>query len=137
MSILRAVPLFAVMWVVYNLVVLTGAEGVLQGTLFTIPLISGAAWAVSVGDLLIILGLLTLFVEIFKSTRTTASSIMDHSLSMVVFIAFLVQFITVAAAGNSVFFILGLMALLDVVAGFTVTIMGARRDFAVGDEPRI
>jgi hypothetical protein len=137
MSILRAVPLFAVMWVVYNLVALTGAEGVLQGTLFTIPLISGAAWTVSVGDLLIILGLLTLFVEIFKSTRTTATSIMDHSLSMVVFIAFLVQFITVAAAGNSVFFILGLMALLDVVAGFTVTIMGARRDFAVGDEPRI
>jgi len=137
MHILRAFPLFAVIWVLYNLVALAGSETALQGNLLTIGLISGATWAVSVGDVLIILGLITLFIEIFKSTRTSATSILDHSLSMVVFIAFLVQFITVGWAGNSVFFILALMSLLDVVAGFSVTIMGARRDFAVGDEPRL
>jgi hypothetical protein len=136
MTILRAVPLFAVMWVIYNLIALAGEE-TLRGVVFTLPLISGAAWTMSVGELLLALGLIALFIEIFKSTRTTAISVLDHTLSTLVFIAFLVQFLVSPSAGNSVFFLLGLMALMDVVAGFTVTILAARRDFAVGDEARL
>ena len=48
-------------------------------------------------------------------------------------VAFLVEFITVERAGNSVFFILMVMALLDVIAGFSVTIFTARRDLTVGE----
>ena len=60
------------------------------------------------------------------------ASVVDHTLSTGVFIALVVEFLTVAECGTSTFFILALMALIDVVAGFTVSIVAARRDFAVG-----
>ena len=45
-----------------------------------------------------------------------------------VFIIFLIEFIVVKGAGTSTFFILALMSLFDVIAGFSVTITTARRD---------
>jgi hypothetical protein len=132
MKILRAIPLFAVVWVIYNLIVVAGSGETLQATVFGMDLIK-THWTMNLGELLIVLGLLALFIEIVKSTRTTMSSVLDHSLSTLVFIAFLVEFITVARAGNSVFFILGLMSLMDVLTGFTVTILAARRDLSVAE----
>ena len=49
-------------------------------------------------------------------------------LSTLVFILFLVEFLLVGACASSVFFILMVMALFDVVAGFTVSITSAGRD---------
>jgi hypothetical protein len=137
MRLFRAIPLFAVIWVLYNLIAVAGASDSLDGKLFEMTLISGAVWTVSTKDLLLLVGLVALFIEVFKATRTSTASILDHALSVLVFIAFLVEFLTVKQAGNSVFFLLGLMSLLDVVAGFTVTIMGARRDLALGDQARL
>ena len=68
-------------------------------------------------------------VEIVKATRTSAPTIVDHAMSLAVFIGYLVEFLTVAGAATSVFFILMAIALIDVVGGFTITIRGARRDF--------
>lgn len=136
MNLIRTIPLFALVWIAYNLVALAGASASLGNPLFSVSLISGAVWTVSTAELLLVVGLVTLFIEIFKATRTTTVSVLDHVLSMVVFIAFLVQFLTVPSAGNSTFFLLGLMSLLDVIAGFTVTIMGARRDIGIGEEVR-
>ena len=78
---------------------------------------------------LIVAALACLFVEIVKATRTSAPTIVDHAMSLAVFIAYLVEFLTVAGAATSVFFILMAIALIDVVGGFTITIRGARRDF--------
>jgi hypothetical protein len=94
-------------------------------------MMSGAVWLLSVGDLFIILGLIFLFVEVFKSTRTSQAAILDHILSTLVFIIFLVEFIVVKGAGSSMFLILCLMSLFDVIAGFTITITTARRDITV------
>ena len=54
------------------------------------------------------------------------------------FIAYLVEFLTVGKAATSVFFILMCVSLVDVIAGFSITITGARRDFGVsnGDQYR-
>jgi hypothetical protein len=52
---------------------------------------------------------------------------------MVLFIVCLVQFLLVPNFTTSVFFVLMLMVLLDVLAGVIVTIVSARRDVAVGD----
>jgi NADH:ubiquinone oxidoreductase subunit F (NADH-binding) len=79
-------------------------------------------------------GVLFLYLEIFKSTNTGIGTVLDHALSMVVFVIFLVEFLVVDDCGTSTFFILGLMSLLDVVAGFTVSIAGARRDFTYGGQ---
>jgi hypothetical protein len=130
----RAIPLFALPLIAYNLLMLSGdINAALAAELFRIDLISGAAWAFSVHDAFVVGGVLILYFEIFKSTRTGISSVLDHTLSTVVFVAFLIEFLTVAAAGTSTFFVLGLMALLDVIAGFTVSIVAARRDFGVNN----
>jgi hypothetical protein len=75
------------------------------------------------------LSLMLLFVEIVKATRTDAMSIINHGLSMLLTVVCIIQFVTIQGFSNSVFFMLTLMSILDVVAGFTVTIVAAKRDF--------
>ena len=69
-----------------------------------------------------------MFFEILKSTRTSNASVLDHLLSTFVFVAFLVEFLVIPAAATSVFFLLMIMALIDVMAGFSVSIRSAGRD---------
>ena len=127
-----AIPLFAIPLVIYNLMMLTGAiQPALAGELFSFDLISGARWVFTAHDAFMAGGVLILYFEIFKSTRTGVSSVLDHTLSTLVFVVFLIEFLTVAGCGTSTFFVLGLMALLDVISGFTVSIVAARRDFGV------
>ena len=133
MAIISAIPLFAYLWVIINAVLLLGGISTLGGSLFSLGLVSGATWSATVSDLFIVLGVLALYIEVFKATRTGTASVIDHTLSMLVFVAFLVEFLVYSGAGNSTFVILGLMSLLDVVAGFTITIVAARRDFSLGD----
>jgi hypothetical protein len=129
-----AIPLFVVPLIVYNVMMLTGdMASSLAVELFAFTLISGAVWSFSVHDAFMVAGVLILYFEIFKSTRTGAASVLDHTLSTLVFVVFLIEFLTVAACGTSTFFVLGLMALLDVISGFTVSIVAARRDFGVNN----
>jgi len=74
---------------------------------------------------------LLLFVEILKATRTTNVSIVDHLLSTFVFVAFLVEFLLVRAAAHPVFFTLMVISLVDVLAGFAVSLRAAGRDVHV------
>ncbi|MCB1803309.1 MAG: hypothetical protein KDI82_16580 [Gammaproteobacteria bacterium] len=127
-------PLFAIPLVIYNLLMLSGdIAPALATELFAFDLMSGARWTFSVHDAFMAGGVLILYFEIFKATRTGVASVLDHTLSTLVFVVFLVEFLTVAACGTSTFFILGLMALLDVISGFTVSIVAARRDFGVNN----
>jgi hypothetical protein len=93
-----------------------------------VPMASGAEWAVSFGDVLLLLSLVLLFVELLKSTSTGTAAIFNHALSMLVFIICLVEFLLHPAFATSVFFVILVMALLDVLAGVVVTIISARRD---------
>jgi len=137
-------PLLAIPVIVYNLMAFTfgGANGLTMAqqisdpahAVANIPMVSeGAVWAVTSGDLLIILSLGFFFVEIIKSTSTGASTIANHAVSMIVFIICLIEFLLFKNFATSVFFILTVMSLLDVLAGVVVTIISARRDFTVGD----
>lgn len=131
-GLLGMAPLLGVLWIAYNVLLVTGVVPAgLPRALFAIPLPSGAAVAVSGGELFVALGLLALYVEMLKATRTGTGSVVEHSLSMLVFIAFLVEFVAVAGAATATFGLLGLMSLLDVVAGFSISIVAARRDLAV------
>jgi len=80
------------------------------------------------GGLLVSFGLMLLFFEILKATRTAQATILDHLLSTFVFILFLVQFMIEPKAATSTFFILMFIAFLDVVAGYTISIRVASRD---------
>lgn len=128
------VPLLVVPFVIYNLVVflLFGGNPSNWGAgLFSIPMPSGMPWAITAGDLLLVVGIIALFIEVLKSTQTARNSIIEHMLSMLLFVVFLVEFLLVGAAASSVFFLLMVMSAIDVVAGFTVSITSASRDVSM------
>jgi hypothetical protein len=103
----------------------------LTAAAFEIPMVSGAVWTVSSGDLILLLGLFCLFLEIVKSANTGAATILNHSISMLLFVGCLIQFLLLDNFATSVFFLLVVMTLLDTLAGVIVTIMAARRDIDV------
>lgn len=132
MFLLRVIPLFAIVLIAYNLVVFSTEGAGLQTVLVTIPLVSEGSFDFDISSLLITLGIVFLYIEIIKATGTSVASIIEHVLSLLVFIAFLVEFIVVKQASTPTFFILTLMSLLDVIAGFTISISSARRDVSMG-----
>lgn len=97
----------------------------------TIGMMSGQPWALPLSDVLIAFAILCLFFEILRSTGTTSKSIFNHVLSTIVLIVYVVEFVLVREAASSVFFLLTLISLFDVLAGFSITIKTAVRDVAI------
>lgn len=133
---MAAVPLMLIPFILYNLAMIgafgSGGIAVLGNVVMSVNMMSGATWTMSIGDLFITFSLVILFLEIFKATRRSSLALMDHLFSMALFIVFLVEFLLVQGAATQIFFILMLIALVDVIAGFTVTVKSASRDVAIG-----
>ena len=130
---LRAIPLLAIVVAIWNvLVFLTDASMTAQALSVAMP--SGAAVQITTGEALVGLGLILLYLEIFKSTRTSTAAIVDHVLSMALFVIVLLELILVPAMATGAFVLVVLLTLIDVIAGFTVTISTARRDIGLGDQ---
>jgi small-conductance mechanosensitive channel len=133
---LSSIPLLVIPFILYNLGLAGIFGGGLDGNpwaieLFSFSMMSGGVFSMTLGILLIVIALLLLFVEIVKSTRTSNASILDHLLSTFVFVAFLVEFLLVKGAATSVFFTLMVITLIDVLAGFSVSLRAAGRDVTV------
>jgi hypothetical protein len=131
---LTAIPLTIVPLIVYNLVAVLFPGATPDATwtrdLFGLTMVSGARWALTLGDLVVALAIACLFLEIIKSGRTGNATIANHIFSTIVLIVYIVEFVLVYAAATSLFFILTLIALFDVIAGFTITIRTASRDIS-------
>jgi hypothetical protein len=126
---LAAFPLLAIAVLIANIIVF-GSDAGFSHPVMTANLPSGGVLGITAGDCVIVSGLILLYFEIFKATRTGSSTIVDHALSLLVFVVALIEFLIVPRFAHPAFLALLLMTLIDVVAGFTVTISGARRDFA-------
>jgi len=138
---LIALPLLVIPVVLYNLVVLTelmgggglvAADATLREAMFSIPMASGSSWNVGVGDLILFLSLILLFFELLKSTSSRKVAIVNHALSMIIFVVCLVEFLLIKGFATSTFFLIVTMVMLDVLAGFIVTIISARKDLDFG-----
>jgi hypothetical protein len=130
---LRSIPLIVLALILYNVIVfLFGGIDVLDKNLFEISMLSGGVWKFNWGHLIILLTLFFLFIELVKSTYTNVSSLVDHGLSMIVFILCLVEFLMTKNAATSVFFLIVVATAIDVVAGFTIGIRVAQRDLTFG-----
>ena len=129
---LKFIPLTGLVLLIYWLLSTNGFFPTnLERIFLRMHLPSGAWWGLSYGAMMLILGLIALFIEILKSTRTSDTSIIDHMLSTFVLAAYISMWLIVPSAGNSYFLILTLMSMIDVLAGFTVTINGAKRGFGL------
>ena len=134
---LRALPLIIVAFILYNAIVMFGggteAAAILKKDVLPIPLVRTSFW-LTWGDMLMLMTMGLLFIELMKSTYTSSASLLDHGLSMLVFVACLIEFLVVPAAGTAVFFFITVAALIDVIAGYTIGIRVARRDLSIGGE---
>jgi hypothetical protein len=135
---LKWFPLLLIIILLYNVLIFFGpwimgesAQDFLAHSA-SFMMFSGDLWSFSTGDFIVLLGLFVLFVEVVKSTRTGTVAILNHGLSMGVFIFALIEFLVVPGFSTTAFFFLTVMALMDVVAGFTISIVSAKRDFGHG-----
>jgi hypothetical protein len=127
------VPLLIIPFIIFNVILASSSGGdPFAGQFFSMRLISGGVWTMTTGHALVALGLVMLFFEILKSTSASRVSVLDHMMSTGVFILFLIQFLVIPGAAHPVFFLLMLMALIDLLAGFSVSIRSAGRDVSIG-----
>jgi hypothetical protein len=86
----------------------------------------GGLWPVSLADLLLAAALIVMFIELVKASHDRRVAVINHALSVVLFVGCLAEMLLCAAFATSTFFLITLMVLLDVLAGFIVTIAAVR-----------
>ena len=124
-------PLLLITFAIYNIIAFLMPGVSWTGTITDVHMMSGADWTMSAGDMLIALAVILLFGELMKSTRIGMRSVVDHALSLILFLAMLVEFILVRQAGTSTFFLLLVISFVDVLGGFAVSLRSAQRDLTV------
>ena len=131
MNPISVIPLTILPLIVFNVVALIFGFDVWSGTLLSITMVSGRVWVFSLGDLIVLFAVGCLFFEILRSTSSSSREIVNHILSTIVFVVYLIEFILVGIAAHSVFFLLMFLSLFDVVAGFSISIKAASRGIAL------
>ena len=124
-------PLLLIPFAIYNMIAFLTPGVAWTAPVATVHMMSGEDWVLTWEDLLLVFAIFLLWIEIIKSTRIGMRSIMDHVLAMALFVAMLVEFLLVRQAGTSTFFLLMIIALVDVLAGFIVSIRSSQRRLEV------
>jgi hypothetical protein len=138
MKLLKLLPLLLLMLLAYNIVILFSADGtnahdIFSEKLFSLPMgSSGGEWTFTLEHMFLATALLFLFFELIKATSVGGAAIAEMAISTLVFIIYLVEFLLVAKASTSLFFLLMIISLIDVIAGYIIGVKVARRDLQIG-----
>jgi hypothetical protein len=124
-------PLLLIPFAIYNMIAFLTPGVAWTAQVATVHMMSGQDWILTWEDLLLAFAILLLAVEMIKSTRMGMRSIVDHVLAMALFIVMLVEFLLVQRAGTSTFFLLTMIALVDVLVGFIVSIRSSQRQVQI------
>jgi hypothetical protein len=126
-------PLLALPMLYYNIAVFAGfgadplqVNAWLAGNAFTLTMFSGAVWSMTQADVIVAAAMGLLFIEILKSVGSPMLSLVNHGIAVMTLLVYVVEFISVPGFTTSVFFLLALMQLIDVIAGYTITIVATR-----------
>jgi len=131
-------PLLLVPFAIYNIIAFLMPGLSWTGAVTTVHLVSGGDWSMSIGDILIAFSIVVLFGEMMKATRIGIRTVVDHGLSLLLFLVMLVEFIVVRQAASATFFLLLIIGIVDVMGGFAITLRSAQRDLTVeGTVPNI
>lgn len=136
---LRIFPVLLIVIILYNLLAVANGfagneamQSFLARERVTFHMFSGDAWDFTLGDLVLSIGFLCLFVEILKATRGPRREPVRHGLAALVSVIALVEFILVKGFSTSVFLFLLVMTAFDVVAGSAISYIAAEHDPGVG-----
>lgn len=126
-------PLLALPMLYYNIAVFAGmgadpaqVNEWLAGSAFQLTMFSGAVWSMTQADVILAAGMGLLFIEILKSVGSPMLSLVNHGIAVMTLLIYVVEFISFPGFTTSVFFLLALMQLIDVIAGYTITIVATR-----------
>jgi hypothetical protein len=125
-------PLLLIPLAICNIIVFLMPGVSFVTPLFTLALMSGVAWPVTLSDVLIALGILLLLFEVIKGARPGSKYFMDHLLSLVVFAGAAAEFVMLPQFGTSTYFLLTMLALVDFLSGIALR---ARRRLAPAEAP--
>jgi len=124
-------PLLVIPFAIYNMIAFLTPGLNWTDAITSVDLMSGATWSVTTEDFLVGLAIILLPLEILKAARIGTRSIIDHVLSMALFVVMLVEFLLVRQAGTSTFFLLMMISIVDVLGGFIVSLRTAQRDMSI------
>jgi hypothetical protein len=132
---LAAIPLLVIPVIAYAVMALTLGGGLmsihaqarLARPLFHLTTAGGGAWPVSAADLLLAAALVVSFMDLIRGMGDRRAAIVNHALSIALFVACLAAILVAPGFANSTFFLITLMVLLDLAAGFIAT-MGQTND---------
>ena len=113
-------PLLLIPLAIYNIIAFLMRDVSFVAPLVTLPLPSDTGLPVTLSDILLTLGLLLLLCEVIKGARPGAKYLTDHLLSLLVFCGAAAEFVLLPQFGTSTFFLLTLMALVDVLSGIAL-----------------
>ena len=124
---LLGVPLLIIPFAVYNIIafLLPGLDW--AQPLAHVKMMSQAIWTLTLGDLVVAVAVFILFLEVVKSIQAARRSIVDHLLSLLLFLAMLAEFLLVKEAATATFFLLLVTAFVDVIGGFAFSLKAIRR----------
>ncbi|HEY1361343.1 MAG TPA: hypothetical protein VGF60_03800 [Xanthobacteraceae bacterium] len=117
---LIAFPLLLIPFALYNMIVFL-LNAPLTDAALLIPLAADRQLPVTTGDLLVGLGMLLLYVEVLKAARLASKSIMDHALSLVLFLAMAAELALVPHAASSVLLLLTVLSFVDLITGISLS----------------
>lgn len=128
MSFLKLFPWMAVPVVIYNILALGGlafssVEAIrlrLDTDFLVIPIGLSSSWNITPGHALICCSLIMLFIEFMKSRSISSINVLSHASSIFIFVISIVEFLIFPAFATSVFFLIMLMCLMDVVSRLTL-----------------
>lgn len=98
----------------------------LAGPAFHVTMFSGTVWSMTQSDVILTAAMGLLFIEILKSVGSPMLSLVNHGIAVLTLLVFSVEFMSIPGFTSSTFFLLALMQLIDVIAGYTITIVATR-----------
>jgi hypothetical protein len=125
------VPLLIFPFAIYNILVFLMPGFSWNGEFWHFRMTSGGEWGITAGDLMIAGSIVILLIEVLKAARMSRRTIIDHLLSMMLFVGMLVEFLMVRQVASTTFFLLLVISFVDVAGGFAVSIRAAQRDISV------
>lgn len=111
-------PLLLIPLAVFNIMVFLMSGVSFDAPVVAVPLLSGTKWTVSVSDLLLAIAVLLLMFEIIRGAR--GKYLTDHLLSLLLLGGAAAEFLLLPQFGNSTFFFLALLTLVDFFAGLAL-----------------
>jgi hypothetical protein len=111
-------PLLLIPFALYNIVAFL-LNMPLSDTALTIPLLDERSMPVTIGDALVVIAMLLLYVETLKATRA-GKTVIDHLLSFVLLAAMASQLVLVPRAMTPTLMLLTVLGFVDLITGLSV-----------------